>query len=173
LNQDNKRSMEERRASTRRDLALASFIAAAYGVGTVAISPISYGPVQARLTDALIPSGYNRRIGKAAVYGTTLGTIIANVISPYGLPDVIVGALTNLAASYVAYRLQVISGWKGKALATLLPSIIVGVLIGGVLLTIIYQLPVALTVPGVTAGALISCVGLGWPLLEALERLLK
>lgn len=167
------RPARRERGPSGKELALASFIAAAYGLGTVAISPIGYGPVQARLTDALIPLAHNKKIGKAAVYGTTLGTIVANVISPYGLPDVIVGALTNLVASYIAYKLQRAGGWKGRALATLLPSIAVGVLIGGVLLALIYQLPVTLTIPSVTAGALISCMGLGWPLLEALQRLLK
>lgn len=148
-------------------------MAATYGAGTIAISPISYGPVQARLTDALIPTSYNKKVGKAAVIGTALGCIIANVVSPYGLPDVVIGTLANLLASGCSYACRKTLGIKGKLLAALTPSITIGFMIGGLLLSCVYGAPPLLTIATVTAGELISCVGLGVPLLEALERVLK
>ncbi|MBO3803233.1 MAG: QueT transporter family protein [Candidatus Brockarchaeota archaeon] len=111
--------MKGRKGSSRtRDLVLTSIVAATYGAGTIAISPISYGPVQARLTDALIPTSYNKKVGKAAVIGTALGCIIANVVSPYGLPDVVIGTLANLLASGCSYACRKTLGIKGKLLAS-------------------------------------------------------
>lgn len=156
--------------SRAKELALSSAIAGAYGLGTIAIGPIGYGPVQARLTDALIPMSYNRKIGKAAIYGTALGCVVANAISPYGLVDILVGTVANAAASYSSYLCQRWSGIKGKIAATVLPSIIIGVAIAGEF-AVIYGVRLEFGFPSITAGELISCVGLGIPILKALERL--
>jgi uncharacterized membrane protein len=156
-----------------QELVLTSIIAATYGAGTIAISPIGYGPIQARLTDALIPTSYNKKIGKAAILGTVLGCIVANIISPYGMPDLVIGTLANLIASSSSYTFRNILGLKGKILATFTSSIIIGVAIGGILLSFFYGAPLVFTILTVTAGELISCVGVGIPLLEALERILR
>jgi uncharacterized membrane protein len=163
----------DKASSRTKELVLTSIIAATYGAGTIAISPISYGPIQARLTDALIPTSYNKKIGRAAIMGTTLGCIIANIISPYGLPDIVIGTLANLLASISSYACRNVSGMKGKLLATLAPSITIGLIIGGVLLSYIYGAPLVFTIVTLIAGELVSCVGIGAPLLEALERILS
>jgi len=157
--------------SRAKELALSSVIAGAYGLGTIAIAPIGYGPVQARLTDALIPMSYNKKVGKAAIYGTALGCVVANAISPYGLADVIVGAVANAAASSSSYLCQRWSGTKGKIAATVIPSIVIGVAIAGEL-ALLYGVRFELGFPSITAGELVSCVGLGMPILKALERLI-
>jgi uncharacterized membrane protein len=153
-----------------RELALISLISAVYGVGTIAIAPIGYGPIQVRITDALIPIGYHKRIGKAGVLGVTLGCVIANIISPYGLPDLVIGTLANLLASSFSYLCRDIGGYKGKVLATLFPALIIAIFIAGVLLSAIYGAPLVATMAAVTAGELVSCVAIGLPLLMALER---
>ena len=153
-------------------MAITSLIAAAYGAGTIAIAPIGYGPIQARITDALIPMSYHKRIGRAGVLGVTLGCVIANVISPYGLPDLAIGTLANLLASGFSYWCRDIAGYKGKLLATSIPAIIIAALIAGVLLSAIYGAPLMATMAAVAAGELLSCVGIGLPLLMALERAL-
>jgi uncharacterized membrane protein len=151
---------------------MTSLIAAAYGAGTIAIAPIGYGPVQARITDALIPISYHKRIGKAGILGVTLGCVIANMISPYGLPDLVIGTLANLLASSFSYLCKDITGYKGKLFATLIPTIIIAVFIAGVLLSAIYGAPLMPTMAAITAGEFISCVCIGLPLLVALERAL-
>jgi len=153
-----------------QEIALTSLIAAAYGVGTIAIAPIGFGPVQARVTDALIPVSYHKRIGKAGILGVTLGCIIANMISPYGLPDIVIGTLANLLASGFSYLCRRITGHKGKLLATLIPALIIAVFIGGVLLSAIYGAPFVATMAAIAAGEIVSCVVIGLPLLMALER---
>lgn len=162
---------KEKTKSRIKELALTSVIAASYGVGTIAIAPIGYGPIQARLTDALIPTSYNKEIGKAAIYGTALGCIVANAISPYGLADVIVGTAANAIASSSSYLCRKWSRIKGKVAATVAPSVIIGAAIAGELASL-YGVPLDFGLASITAGELISCVGLGIPLLEGLERLL-
>jgi uncharacterized membrane protein len=160
----------DRHPTRAQELALTSLIAAAYGVGTIAIAPIGYGPIQARITDALIPISYHKRIGKAGVLGVTLGCIIANLISPYGLPDLVIGTLANLLASSFSYMCSGIGGYKGKVLATLFPALIVAIFVAGVLLSAFYGAPFIATMAAITAGELVSCVAIGLPLLMALER---
>jgi len=155
-----------------QEIALTSLIAAAYGAGTIAIAPIGYGPVQARVTDALIPLSYHKKIGKAGILGVTLGCVIANIISPYGLPDLVIGTLANLLASSFSYQCRHIAGYKGKLLATLIPALIIAALVAGVLLSIVYGAPFTATMVAVTAGELVSCVVIGLPLLMALEKAL-
>jgi len=160
----------EENLTRAQELVLSSLIAAAYGAGTIAIAPIGFGPVQVRVTDALIPVSYNKRIGKAGILGVTLGCIIANMISPYGLPDLVIGTLANLLASSASYIFRHIAGYKGKFLATLIPALIIAVFVAGILLTVIYGAPFFATMAAVTAGELVSCVVIGFPLLMALEK---
>lgn len=160
----------EKYPTRAQEIALTSIIAAAYGAGTIAIAPIGFGPVQARVTDALIPISYHKRIGKAGILGVTLGCIIANMISPYGLPDLVIGTLANLLASSFSYLCRHITGYKGKLMATSIPAIIIAVFVAGILLSAIYGAPFAATMAAVTAGELVSCVAIGLPLLMALER---
>jgi len=155
-----------------QELALTSLISAAYGVGTIAIAPIGYGLVQARITDALIPISYHKKIGKAGILGVTIGCVIANMISPYGLPDLVIGTLANLLASSLAYTCRDIAGYKGKLSATLISALIISVFIGGILFSGVYGSPLIVTMAAIIAGELVSCVGIGLPLLVALERAL-
>jgi len=160
----------EKNLTRAQEIVLTSLIAAAYGAGTIAIAPIGFGPVQVRVTDALIPVSYHKRIGKAGILGVSLGCVIANMISPYGLPDLVIGTLANLLASSFSYMCRHIAGYKGKLLATLIPALIISVFVAGVLLSVIYGAPFMATMATVTAGELVSCVAIGLPLLIALEK---
>lgn len=162
----------EKHLTRAQEIAITSLVAATYGVGTIAIAPISYGPIQARITDALIPISYHKRIGRAGILGVTLGCVIANIISPYGLPDIVIGTLANLLASSFSYLCKDIAGNKGKLLATFIPAIIIAAFIGGVLLSAIYGAPLIPTMTAIAAGELVSCVGIGLPLLITLEKVL-
>ena len=71
-----------------------------------------------------------------------------------------------------SYLCRDIAGYKGKLLATLIPTIIIAVFIAGVLLSAIYGAPLVPTMATITAEEFVSCVGIGLPLLIALERAL-
>lgn len=73
-----------------------ALIAAIYVALTYAFAPVSYGMIQLRFAEALtiLPL-----LTPAAIPGLTIGCIIANLSSPYGLVDIICGSLATLLAA--------------------------------------------------------------------------
>jgi uncharacterized membrane protein len=109
-----------------KEISLTAIIAALYAVIVIILAPISFGPIQLRVADALIPlSAY---LGIPVIYGVTLGALIANTywfISPI---DVIFGSLANLFASFIIYK------YKNRIIpASLTASFIIGLMVGGYL----------------------------------------
>lgn len=157
-----------------RDLALAALIAGLYGVLTIVQAPMAYGPVQVRLTDALLPTSFHPSIGLAGVIGVTIGNLVANVVSPYGLPDIILGTLANLIVSLIAYWIGM--RWKGRLammVACLQSAVIVAFIIGCCLLWLIYRVPLEFALPSVLVGELISAGVLGYLVLEGISKRLR
>jgi len=79
-----------------RKIAFGGIIAALYAALTFVIIPFAYTPVQFRIAEVLciLPFFF-----PVAVPGLFIGCIIANLLSPYGLPDVIAGSLASLMAA--------------------------------------------------------------------------
>lgn len=77
----------------------ASIIAALYAVLTVAIAPLSYGPVQLRFSECLtvLPLFFPE-----AIVGLTLGCFFSNLFGN-GLLDIIFGTFATLLASILGY----------------------------------------------------------------------
>lgn len=73
-----------------------ALIAAIYVALTYAFAPVSYGMIQLRFAESLtiLPL-----LTPAAVPGLTIGCIIANLSSPYGLADIVCGSLATLLAA--------------------------------------------------------------------------
>lgn len=78
-----------------RKIVFGAVIAALYIALTIAIAPISYGPVQFRISEVLtiLPFFF-----PVAVPGLFIGCVIANLLSPYGMLDVVVGSVASLLA---------------------------------------------------------------------------
>jgi uncharacterized membrane protein len=151
-------------------LAQTALIAAVYGIGTYAIAPIAFGPVQVRITDALLPIAWNRRVGFAGVLGVTLGVVISNLISPYGLPDIVIGTAANFIVGLLAFWL---GRWQSKGSligAAVLSSVIVASFVGILLLGWIYSSDPVASFAAVLVGELVACVGLGVPVTLALKN---
>lgn len=111
-----------------------ALIAALYVTLTVAFSAISYGPIQFRVSEALILLPlWNHRWTP----GIVLGTIIANFFSPLGLIDVLFGSLATF--------LGIVAMVKVAKMASPLYSLICPVLANAYLialeLRIVYSLP--------------------------------
>ena len=67
-----------------KQIALISIFAALYAIGVISLAPFSYGLVQVRIADALLPLSIV--FGMPAVIGLSLGTFIANTLNPnFGL----------------------------------------------------------------------------------------
>jgi uncharacterized membrane protein len=160
--------MNYRRPSTTRQLTLAAVVAAVYAALTMALPALSYGQVQIRFSEALTVLPF---FFPATAPGLFVGCLIANLLSPYGLVDIICGsAATLLAAAWTARM-------KKRWLAPLPPVLCNGVIIGAMLAW--YEtgfgpaFPAMFAVNGlwVALGEMGACYVLGGILLTALPNI--
>ena len=144
-----------------RQMTRTAAIAAIYGALTIVLAPISYGPIQLRVAEAMtvLPFFY----GEAAA-GLFLGCFIANIFGGNGLLDVVFGSLTTLLAALISRRIKV--PWLVP-----LPPVLLNGLIIGAMLHYVLGVPFLLTASEVTLGQIGACYGLGLPLLYSLQRL--
>ncbi len=143
-----------------RFLVQASLIAAIYAVLTMVLAPISYGPLQVRVSEALTVLPF---FMPAAIPGLAVGCLLANIVGGYGIADIIFGTLATLIAAVITSKM------KSKALAPI-PPIVVNGLIIGTMLHYVINLPLIPTILWVGFGELIACYVLGYPLLKVLEN---
>lgn len=107
-----------------RDLARAAVIAAAYA----ALAWISnffglaFPAIQFRLSEALCVLPCRDR--KAAIPGLAVGCLITNLLSPYGLLDLVVGTLATLLAAVWSGRCR--SAWTAAVPPVVCNAVIVG-----------------------------------------------
>ncbi|ALI33467.1 MULTISPECIES: QueT transporter family protein [Weissella] len=119
--------METKKKSfSARDISLIAVIAALYAVATVALPFASYGPFQLRFSE-----GFNHLVvfNKRYIIALTIGVFIANIWSPYGIVDMIVGTAGTLAMttmSYFATR-KVKSVVKRLAISTIIDALMMWV----------------------------------------------
>lgn len=141
----------------------AAVIAAVYAVLTLALAPFSYGVMQVRVSEALtiLPM-----FTPAAVPGLFIGCLLANMIGPYGILDMVSGSIATLLAAVVSYKL------RNKKMLVPLPPVITNALIIGLMLPYVYGVPIApwLSILWVGLGEMIACYGLGLPLMKLLEK---
>ena len=142
-----------------KSLALGGMVAALYAGITVALVPISYGPVQFRVAEALTLLPFYI---PAAVPGLFVGCIVANYFSPYGMLDMVVGSLATLAAAYLSRRMPRL--WLAA-----LPPVLINMTAIGTMLHFVADLPLWSTIFYVGAGQAVSC-SLGIPLMKILEK---
>ncbi|HAQ39937.1 MAG TPA: QueT transporter family protein [Clostridiales bacterium] len=103
-------------------------IAALYAVISITLAPISFGVIQFRVAEMLMPLPY---YNKKNIIGITLGCLIANLFSPLGIADVMFGT----AATFLACIL--ISKLKNKSLVGVIAALINGLVIGAELYLIL------------------------------------
>lgn len=92
----------------------AAMIAAIYVVLCVVFQPISYGPIQTRIAEALTVLPF---FTPAAIPGLFVGCLIANVLGGGIILDVIAGSVATLIAAFATYALRN----KSKYLASVPP----------------------------------------------------
>jgi len=148
-----------------RDLMKTVIVAALYAALTVGFAPISYGPMQFRLSELLVVLAF---IDKKYIPGLVLGCAIANMFSPFGIVDVIVGTIATFISVYA------MSKTKNLFLATLWPTI--NCVFIGAELYYVAGLPFWLTTLYVAVGEFAVVTVIGYPLFKLLmknERLMK
>jgi len=95
-----------------------ALIAAVYFVLTVVFTPLSFGPIQIRFSEALTVLPYSF---PEAILGVSIGCFLANLTSPFGPIDWIFGTSLTLIAAILTYFLGKI---KAKKFLAPLPPIL-------------------------------------------------
>ena len=155
-----------------KDLTAAAVVAALYTALSLLSNSlgIAFGPVQCRFSEALtlLPM-----ILPSSVYGLTVGCLLTNILSPYGLPDLIVGTLATFLAADLTRRCK-------KDRLGALPPVLYNAFLVGALLAFQQTgfgsaFPAAFCYQALTVGLgqLIACYGLGIPLLRMLRKHLR
>ena len=135
-------------------------IAALYAALTVVLAPISYGPVQFRVSEALtllpfyIPE---------AIPGLFVGCIFANFFGGFGLVDMVFGSLATLIAAVLTLKSRNI--FVGALWPVLSNMIIIGAM-----LHYLIDVPLIATCIYVGLGEAGACYLVGVPLMKILEK---
>ena len=111
-------------------LAVLAVIAAAYVALTIALAPISYGPIQFRVSEALTALPF---LIPSAAWAVFVGCVLANLYTGSVL-DIVFGSLATLLAGLLTARF----GKKGntvknRLLGCLMPVLFNAVIVGAVL----------------------------------------
>ena len=82
-------------------IALSALIAALYAGLAMALAPLSFGPVQFRVAEALTLLPF---FVPEAVSGLFAGCLLSNLLGGFGLADVVLGSAATLAAAWLTSR---------------------------------------------------------------------
>jgi uncharacterized membrane protein len=135
-------------------------IAAIYVILNIIFAPISYGPIQVRIAEALVVLPF---IDPSAIIGLFIGCILANIYGGLGIVDIIGGSLCTLVAAYLTYKL------KDPKLAPL-PPVLINAFGVSIYLHLLFDLSYWITVLYIGIGEVIACYILGYPLLILLIK---
>lgn len=152
------------------ELSLAVIFSSLYSVLVIILAPISYGPVQLRVADCLIPLA--ALFGWPVIAGVTIGCFLGNAYFWFGPQDVILGTIANLIAATIIFVLR-----KHQFLACVLASLPIGIIVGGYLWIFFpppdifgLQLPLWIgMILSITISTLIVVAGIGYVLLKTLS----
>ncbi len=152
-------------------LVQAALIAAIYAAVTYFIAPLSFGAQQFRISEALTVLPV---LTPAAIPGLTIGCLISNLSSPYGIIDILCGTFATFLASVLTRMTRNICFKNQPILSIMFPVICNAVIIG---LELSFFLPEGFGFTGFLTASLsvaiseaaVCCV-LGLPLLAGLKK---
>lgn len=118
-----------------RKLVTAAVLGALYAALTM-INPLAYGPIQFRVSEVLciLPFFF-----PASAVGLTIGCVIANIIGPFGIVDIVFGSLATLLAGVCTALIGINArkkgeyGWGASIAACLMPVIFNAPIVGAVI----------------------------------------
>ena len=137
-------------------LVYSAAIAALYATLTIALAPVSYGPVQLRLSEIMILLVL---VNPRFKTGLILGCLIANLFSPFGIVDVIFGTMATAIAVIAMAKI------KNIYLASLVPALSNGIIIGLELMYML-NLPFVETALYVALGEFLVVTVIGVPVFK-------
>lgn len=150
-----------------KKLVTTAVVASIYATLTLSLAFISYGPIQFRIAEVMVLLPF---IGKEYILGLTLGCFIANIIGPYGVPDIIFGTLATFISTYLVYLTSIKMKDKKYSLviASLWPVIVNAVIVGATL-NIFMGFPLIIAMIEVGFGQFVVITLIGVPLFRILE----
>jgi uncharacterized membrane protein len=151
------------KAISTRQIAFSGVVGALYAGLTVTLAPISYGPIQVRVAESLtvLPYLFPQTIG-----GLFFGCMAANIFGGYGPIDIFAGSFITLLAALSTAWLRKLR----KPVLAPLPPVVLNAFGVALYLHLLADIPYLITVAQIGIGQLISCYGLGLPLLLFLLR---
>lgn len=162
-------SQREKNRKLIRFIVFNGIVAALYIVLTYFLEPISYGIVQARVSEAMTVFpifSFNM------IPGLVIGCLVSNLINPNNLGpvDIIFGTLATLIAGIFSR----IIGRKNMWLGVIPPIVANGVIVGGYLPFLLYDVVtwqiVLLSMLSVAAGEAVVLIVLGLPLVAVIGK---
>ena len=155
-----------------KKIVFSAIIAALYSTLTLLLAPIGYGVLQFRISEALtlLPL-----IFPESIIGLYIGCIISNLLSLYGIPDVVFGSLATLIAGLITYLIgKKIKNTKLKLFLGGLPPILLNAFVIPliVLLTTEENISYFLSVGEMIISQSLAIYLLGIPLYFAMNKFL-
>lgn len=149
-----------------RTIAIQGMLAAIYVVLNMTTQPISFGPVQCRVAEALAVLPF---LEPLCTVGLGVGCLIANLLGGAGILDIVFGTLATVLAGIATAKVP------KSGLSPLPPIVINGVVVGAVLTLVSvpteHFFPTFWIYAGqVALGELAACGFLGLPLLKLMKR---
>ncbi|VYT66356.1 QueT transporter family protein [Clostridium tertium] len=159
------------RNNITKKLVKTAVIAAIYTILTIILIPISYGPIQFRISEILVLLAF---IDPFYIIGLTLGCLLANIFGGYGPMDMIFGTLaTFLSVTSIYLTGRYIKNRKiSIVIASLWPTIFNGLIIGW-MLNIVAGLPMVLSMLQVALGEFVVVTLVGIPVYKLIENKYK
>jgi uncharacterized membrane protein len=154
---------------TAHSLVKMALLAAIYASLTIALAPLSFGPLQIRVSEALTILPF---LFRWAIPGIFVGCLLANIVGTimgisFGVLDIVFGSLASLLAAYLTSKCR--KFWLAP-----LPPVIVNAVVIGALITVFTPEAGAvgflIFAGSVGAGQIAACYGLGIPLMFAIKR---
>ncbi|MBM6860155.1 QueT transporter family protein [Clostridium saudiense] len=137
-------------------------IAAIYTVLTLILAPISFGPVQFRLSEVMVLLAF---LDPLYIIGLTLGCLISNMLGGFGIMDIVFGSLATFMSCVAMYwtRSTIKNSKASLLVASIWPTVFNGVIIGWVLHVTI-NVPMFITMVQVALGEFVVVTVIGVPL---------
>lgn len=150
-----------------KKLVTTALVAAIYATLTLVLGAISYGPIQFRVAEIMVLLPF---IKKDYIWGLTIGCFLANIIGPYGVPDIIFGTTATFLSVYAVYMTsKIMDGKKYALLASSIWPTVINAIIIGIMLNIFSGLPLILSMAQVGFGQFVVITIIGVPLYKSLE----
>ena len=151
-----------------RKITIIGLIAALYAVVTLSLGTFSYGQLQFRISEVLM---FLPLFGKEYIIALTIGCFLANVVGPFGVPDIIFGTLATLiSAILVYYTPKIIKNDKYMLfIASLWPTVINALIVGWELYKF-FGMPFMLSAIQVAFGEFVVITIIGLPLFKMVNN---